>query len=441
MRTRLLSTWESIHTGFWFIPALMTVGAIVLSVLMLWLDEVVSFRAVRMWELIYPGSAQGARLLLSTIAGSVITVTAATFSITIVALTLASSQFGPRVLRNFMADRGNQTVLGTFVATFIYCLLILRVIRGGDENDAVTVPRLAVTVGIVLALISFSVLIYFFHHAASSLQVERLVDSISRELLDIIENVFPEEPPDPPVPEQTGRLDHSPDVSSVSARRSGYLRSVELETLLHLAGVQDLVIQVERRPGDFITEQSPLAQVAGTGRNDPQVHEKIEQAFILGPGRTLEQDAEFPVQQLIDIALRALSPSLNDAYTAVVCIDRLGAALCHLNSRQSPPRYRQDREGRVRLILDTYTYEGMVDVAFDQIRQSAAGSVSVCIHLLEVLRTVAATTRTPEQRQVIRRHVEMIHRAGLPAAQEKKDRDDLEERFQAAVRELENLGG
>jgi uncharacterized membrane protein len=441
MKTRLLSTWESIHTGFWFIPALMTIGAIALSVLTLWLDQLISFRAARTWEFIYPGSAQGARLLLSTIAGSVITVTGATFSITIVALTLASSQFGSRVLRNFMADRGNQTVLGTFVATFIYCLLILRVIRAGDENDAVTVPRLAVTAGIVLALVSFSVLIYFFHHAAASLQAERLVDSIFRELLAIMEDVFPEEPPAAPAPEQTIRLGHGADVSPVSARRSGYLRSVELETLLHLAGVQDLVIQVERRPGDFITEQSPLGRVAGAGRDDPQVHEKIEQAFILGPNRTQEQDAEFPVQQLVDIALRALSPSLNDPYTAVVCIDRLGAALSYLNSRQSPPRYRRDRDGRVRLILDTYTYEGMVDAAFDQIRQNASRSVSVCIHLLEVFRTVAATTRTPEQRQVIRRHVEMVHRAGLPAIQEKKDRDDLEKRFQAAVRELDNLGG
>jgi uncharacterized membrane protein len=439
MRTRLLSTWESIHTSFWFIPTLMTLGAIGLSLLTLYLDEFVSFKAARTWELIYPGSAQGARLLLSTIAGSVITVTGATFSITIVALTLASSQFGSRVLRNFMADRGNQVVLGTFVATFIYCLLILRVIRAGDGNDAATVPRLAVTGGIVLALVSFSVLIYFFHHAATSLQAERLIGSIFRELLDIIEDVFPAEPPDEPAPEQTIRLDHDADARSVSARHNGYLRSVEVETLLHLAGAQDLIIQVERRPGSFITEQSPLARVTGAGRDDPQVHERIRQAFLLGSSRTLEQDAEFPVQQLVDIALRALSPGLNDAYTAVVCTDRLGAALCHLNSRHAPPRHRRDQEGRIRLILDTYTYEGMVDAAFDQIRQNAAGSVSVCIHLLEVLRTVAATTRTPEQRRVLRQHVEMVHRAGLPAAQEQKDRDDLEERFQAATRELETL--
>jgi len=176
--------------------------------------------------------------------------------------------------------------------------------------------------------------------------------------------------------------------------------------------------------------------VSGKEHWDDPVHQRVRSAFILGKYRSLEQDVEFPVQQLVDMALRALSPGINDPYTAVNCIDRLGAAICHLNARQCPSRYRHGEDGRLRLIVEVFTYEGLVDAAFNQIRQSAEHNAAVNMRLLEALQAIAVTTRTEAQRQVIRRHVEMIYRAGHEALTEKKDRDDLEERFRGVMEKV-----
>jgi len=405
---------------------------------MIWLSAQASPTTGWLGALRFPAGAEGARLLLSTIAGSTITVVGVAFSITIAAVTLTSSQFGPRLLRSFMADKGNQVVLGTYIGTFIYSLLVLRTIQ---ENEQTTfVPEIAVLFGIVLALISFTMLIYFFHHTATSIQAEQVVDVVYRELIAEIDRTFPRTPPESELlhrpDELNGHVELVGPRVTVVARASGYLRAVDIEGLLGLAAAHDVTIRLLYRPGEFVFEQTPLATVSGKEHLDDHVHQRVRRAFILGKYRSLEQDVEFPVQQLVDMALRALSPGINDPYTAVNCIDRLGAALCHLNARQCPSRYRHDEDGRLRLIVDVFTYEGLVDAAFNQIRQSAEHNAAVNMRLLEALQAIAVTTRTEAQRQVIRRHVEMIYRAGHEALTEERDRNDLKERFQGVMEKL-----
>lgn len=223
----------------------------------------------------------------------------------------------------------------------------------------------------------------------------------------------------------------------VYAETSGYLRVLDVQSLLALATDRDVVIRVQYRPGDFVFEKNPLAVVEGYDCLEESVHKQIRRAFVQGKYRSLQQDVEFPIQQLVDMALRALSPSLNDPYTAVNCIDRLGAALCHLSDRQTPPPHWHDKEGHLRLVLDVPTYEGIVDAAFTQIRQSAATNVAASIRLLEALQAIAVTTSGPEQRKVIRRHAEMIHHGVQKALTEQTDRDDLEERFREVMEKLE----
>jgi uncharacterized membrane protein len=452
MKTRLQSIWESIHTSFWFFPAVISVFAIGLAYGIVRLDRAASLEDWGLGAYFYPGGPEGARLVLSTIAGSTITVAGVTFSITIAALTMASSQFGPRLLRNFMADKGNQIVLGTFVGTFIYCLVVLRTIQ--DNNGDSFVPEIAVTCGIVLALTSFGVLIYFFHHASSSIQAEQVVDTIYRELILEIDHTFPEESEvslvegAPPSDRGQGLRDAERSSEAflrehslvVFAENSGYLRAVDVESLISMASDRDLLIRLLYRPGDFVFVNTPLALVGPETSVDDHVHKHVRRAFILGKYRSLEQDVEFPVQQLVDMALRALSPSLNDPYTAVNCIDRLGAAICHLNGRESPPSHRYDKEGRLRLILDVHTYEGIMDAAFNQIRQSANRSPAASIRLLEALQAIAVTTSRKERREVIRVHAELIHRASQKGLNEQKDREDLEERFREVLEKLEDAG-
>jgi uncharacterized membrane protein len=438
MKMRLLSTWESIRTSLWFVPTVMLVAAIGLSFGMTWLSAQASLTTGWLGVLSFPAGAEGARLLLSTIAGSTITVVGVAFSITIAAVTLTSSQFGPRLLRSFMADKGNQVVLGTYLGTFVYSLLVLRTIQ---ENAQTTyVPEIAVLFAIVLALISFGTLIYFFHHTAASIQAERVVEVVYRELIEEIDRTFPPALPEREVlhrrDEPDGHVDLGGARVTVTATGSGYLRAVDVESLLALATAHDVTIRLLYRPGHFVFEQTPLAVASGKERPDDDLENGVRSGLVLGKYRSLEQDVEFPIQQLVDMALRALSPGINDPYTAVNCIDRLGAAICHLNARQCPSRYRHDEGGRLRLIVEVPTYEGLVDAAFNQIRQNAAPSAAVTIRLLEALQAIAVTTRREEQRRVVRRPAEMIYRAGSPALTEKKDRDDLEERFQAVMEKL-----
>lgn len=435
MKTKLLSLWESIHTSFWFLPALIALGSIGLSYGLIQLDKALSWDVERPGAIYYPGGPEGARLLLSTIAGSMITVAGVTFSITIVALTLASSQFGPRLLRNFMADKGTQLVLGTFIGTFVYCMLVLRSIQ--EDNADVFVPRISITVGIVLALASFGILIFFFHHASTSIQADRVIEAAYHDLIESMDAFFSDAGPKPSNPqlEDHTEIESRGATTTVFSRKSGYIRAIDLEGLMASATEHDLTIRLVSRAGNFAYERTPLAVVAG-GQIDTTVERHIRRAWILGASRTLEQDVEFPIQQMVDMALRALSPSLNDPYTAMSCIDRLGGAVCHVNAKQFPPARRYDDEGRLRLILHEYTYEGILDAAFNQIRQNARQSVAVHIRLLESLKAAAMTARTDEQRQVIHRHVERVHRASQQALTEHDDREDFDRRFHAVMQSL-----
>lgn len=191
MKTKILHFLEQIRTSFWFIPSLMAFSAIILSYVMVQLDKSQILHVGLLDTVLYSGSAEGSRTVLSTIAGSMITVAGVVFSITIVALTMAASQFGSRLLRNFMGDRVNQIVLGAFIATFLYCLLVLQSIH--YDGKEIFVPRVATSLSLILVLADFGILIYFFHHVSVLLQAEKVIESVSRELSGTINRLFPEE--------------------------------------------------------------------------------------------------------------------------------------------------------------------------------------------------------------------------------------------------------
>lgn len=261
---KLGKIWESLHTSYWFIPTLMAISAVVLAFGMITVDHRLGEGLIKKLSWIYTGGPDGARAVLSTIAGSMIAVSGTVFSITVVALTLASSQFGPRLLRNFMQDTGNQIVLGTFIATFIYCLLILRTVRGDDYQ--IFIPQISVTVALILALLSIGVLIYFIHHAAESIQADVVIADVSNDLNDGIARLFPE---------KLGRKithqieDHFSDLPVnfeektclICSRQSGYIQLIDEDKLLKIAKSHDLIIQILHRPGYFIIKGKELVRV------------------------------------------------------------------------------------------------------------------------------------------------------------------------------------
>lgn len=411
--------WDTIRTGFWFIPGLLSVAAVGLSLFMVHLDRTVSPKTLEKVGFLYSGGTEGARGVLSTIAGSMITTAGVAFSITIVALALASSQFGPRLLRNFIRDRGNQFVLGTFTATYLYCLLVLRTVVS-PQDGARFVPHLAVTAAVVLAVASLVVLIYFIHHIAVTIQAENVVTAVGRELLESIDRLFPEqaaefrnEGPDPPVSRrQTGS-------GTIGAMASGYIRAVDMDALIEVASTHGLLLELEKRPGDFVTEGAQLLRISG-GRGLPgNVEQTVRDACVIGSHRSQEQDLLFPIHQLAEIAVRALSPGINDPFTAIACVDRLSAGLCRLAGRELDPPVLTDSEGAPRLIRRTVTFADATDAAFSTMRRYGRESVEVTLRLLEAIGEIAPFARTDEQRDALRRHADLIElesRQALPAS-------------------------
>lgn len=439
MKTWFMSYWDSLRSNFWFIPSLMVAGAVVLSFLTLWVDHWPETSRIASASLTYSRGPEGARAILSTVAGSMVTIASLTFSITIVTLQLASSQFGPRLLRSFVRDRGNQVVLGTFIATFTYCLLVLRAVNGTDEHEFV--PHLSVIAALLLTLSSLGVLIYFIHHTSYSIQAETVVASVGEELRRAIDRLFPES-----LGEDAEGANRHPSAASlppgfdagscpILAPKSDYLQSVAGEKLLALATEKKLILRIEHRPGGFVVEGQALVRVWPASRLDEDLADAIRGAFFFGPRRTQMQDTEFVVDQLVEVAVRALSPGINDPFTAVACLDRLGASLTRLATREAPSAHRFDKEGQLRVVAVVTSMPGIVDAAFHQIRQAARLNAAVTLRLLETIGVILPFARDAALRESLLRHAALVHeesQQGLPSI---SDRREAAERYRAMFQE------
>ncbi|AFZ20316.1 DUF2254 domain-containing protein [Allocoleopsis franciscana] len=438
-KVKLQRLWDSLHSSYWFVPTLMAAVAVALAFTMLTLDRMGKIGPLEKWGWIYTGGPDGARAVLSAVVGSMVSVTATSFSIAIVALQLASSNFGPRLLRNFMQDTGNQIVLGTFISTFIYGLLVLRTVRGEDYD--IFVPEISITVGILLALISIGVLIYFIDHASTIIQASHIISEVSTDLHRAIERLFPEKIGHSvsQAKHQVGDIPASFDSEAclIQATGRGYLQAINEEELMKLACKHDLLLYVKPRPGKFVIQGTDLVRVLPEERVDRKLAEQIEKAFILGKERTEQQDIEFPIDQLVEIALRALSPGINDPFTAIRCIDRLSAGLSRLAQRDFPSPYRYDEDDHLRVIANPVTFPQLTNTAFNQIRRYGKRDVAVTIRLLEAIARIAPYTSNKKDQAALLRHAQMIERGSREEVAEECDRACVEERYWAVVKALE----
>jgi uncharacterized membrane protein len=435
MNSRLRYLWEEVRTSYWFLPAVLGVIAMMAAAATIALDRSIQDHSSWIATWTYGGGPEGARAVLATIAGSMITVAGVVFSITIVALSLATAQFGPRLLRNFIRDRRNQFVLGTFTATFLYCLLVLRTVRGMDDEKFV--PSVSVTMGIVLAIGNLGVLIYFIHHVAMSIQASHVIQSVTEELRQTIDRLWPERlGRELPQSEAEPPAFPQDDAAPLAAATSGYVDAINEEILMALARENDLVIRLAYRPGQFAVAGMPLAWVSPQERAGPDTVKQLNRAFVLVPHRTPFQDVEFAVDQLVEVAVRALSPGINDPFTAMMCIHRLGESLSYLAGRSIPSSLRYDKDSRLRVIAYPAEFRAVADAAFNQIRQYGAGSVAVLICMLETLGVIARFARRPGDRAAIAHHAALVQRTACRCIQEEADLADVKERYDAVQREL-----
>lgn len=393
MRSWWRTLWSSVRDSLWFLPAVMTLAAALLAVALMAAERQGLFGPTEGVWWLYQANAEAARSVLSAITASLITVTGVVFSVTIVAVQLASSQYTPRVLRDFSSDRGNQLVLGIFIGTFTYAVLVLRTV-GGSPGDDEFVPRLAVTIAVGLLILSVVALIYFIHHLARELHVTAILDRVALRTLRNVRQLFPQHIGS--AAEAHGSQQREPEGPIVYASEAGYIQAVDEKALFALGKRARLVIWMEPKIGDYVLGGRPLATVSGDVRLDRELEDGIRKAFVLGPERTPDQDVEFGMVQISDIAVKALSPSINDPTTAIRCIDRLSEILAELG-RRDPPEPRRTRDGIVHFVASYTTFEQAVKVAYDEIRHFGASVPLIAEHLLGVLEDLC--TLVPEGRR------------------------------------------
>jgi uncharacterized membrane protein len=435
LQAPLPSGWrrEALRTNLWLVPTVEIVLAAVLFAATYALDRAVYDGSLQLPSWVISGTADAARQILTTIAAAVITVVTLVFSITIVTLTLASTQFGPRMLRNFIRDRITQLTLGSFVATFVYAILTLVSIRPGSHGEFV--PYLSLTVTMALVILDVVVLVVFIDHIAKSIQLPQVIASIARDLSRAIEAEVALPAADgpkagPSLSEMLVRLDE--DSAVVRAPSSGYLQYVSMSTLIELASRSHAVIRLLRRPGHFVVEGEPLANVWPAAAA-PGVARALGGAHATGPHRTLTQDLSFAVDQLVEIAIRALSPAVNDTFTALACIDWLGDGLGKIADRWRPATVHRDAAGHVRVIAVTVDFDRLLQRAHDKIRQASRGMPAVMIRQLDGLAKMMASTASPRQRELVLEQAAMIMRGCDESVPEKSDREDVRRRYDAVL--------
>ncbi len=390
MKASFRAIWEQLHASYWFIPMLLMILAACLAFGTLAPDARIRGKVLQEQGWIYSGGPEGARAVLATIAGSIITVAGTTFSITIAVLSMASGQFGPRLLRNFMRDRGSQTVLGAFVATFLYCLLVLRTVRG--TNNDTYVPHLSVTIGTVLSVVCLAALIYFIHHTAESIQVTNIIEIVGEDLDDILIRQFPTDPVSARIP-----TSYDKPSSVVVATKLGYIQDIDQQKLLKTAFCDGSLFRLLVRPGDYVVPGTHLVQIWGKCPSDAV----ISRAFALGRQRTPGEDAEFAFLQLVEIAVRALSPGINDPFTAIMCIDRISAGLCLLADRAESFSELADTAGDVRVILNPYSRAHLAHSALAQIVHNGKSTPAIVARLQRQIDVVLDRTREGDFRAAL----------------------------------------
>jgi len=434
---KLKQFWGGMRTSFWFVPSVIVAVSIVLAVVLIGADSTGSDQWLARWPRVFGAGAAGARGMLSTIAGSMMTVVGVTFSMVLVTLALASSQYTSRILRTFMRDRATQVVLGIFAGIFTYCLIVLRTIRGSDEGGFV--PTLAVAFGVVLAIGGISVLIFFIHHIASSIQASSIIASVADETLLAIDRIFPgklgNEPPDNDKVEALHPVENR-NWQAVPSKGNGYIQNVDDATLLRLARQHKTIVRMERGIGEFVVHGATLASLALEGPSAKEIVAALQSAYSIDRHRTLEQDSAFGIRQIVDMALRALSPGINDTTTAVMCVDYLTAILGRAASRTIPSSQRYE-DGELRVIAIGPTFAGLVAGSFDQIRSSAQGNVAIMLRMLGALQTIASLTSNPGRRRTLAEQVQYVAELAERSLESPHERLRFESRLAQVCEALE----
>ncbi len=424
MLPKLAALWERLRTSLWFLPGLMIAAAVVSAWIAVNVEIQLDASGAVWW--INQGSAEEASNLLSSLLGSLITMATLVISITMVVLTLAAGQLGPRLIRSFVADWRTQGVVGLFISTIVYMLLVFRLLDGDLDRSAV--PHFAVTLATALVFACLMALLYYVHFLSRSIVADTVVNRVGAELDRAVRRDLPDATGDPP---QFERPATEPP-AGFGLPRSGYVQAIDHESLARAAAGRGALVELLIRPGHHVLKGREHALVWPASALDEDFGSMIAGTVLVGDDRTAHEDIEFSVRQLVEIALRALSAGINDPFTAIAAIDRLAASLALAMERGDAPRIWLDEQGGVRVVAAAPTFEGIADLAFDQIRQAAAGMPAVLIRLADTLGALVSKAADAKQSAILARHIDKVRESGSCATLTASDLAELERRCRAA---------
>jgi len=419
---------EVFRQNFLVLPGTMALGAAVFAGLLVAAERSQTgyFETLTPW---IRWDASGAQTILTALAGATASTAGVVFSIMMVTLSIASSQLGPRLIRAALKLRSAKFTLGLLIGSTVYCLAILTTISGTD--DAAAVPHVAVLLAILFAIAGFFAMLLFIHDVAHIIQAPNVIRVVARDLDEAIDHLIPVDADSSGDEEQCrALLDALDGGTPIPARFEGYIVAIDINDLVEFAESQDLVLRLLKRPGHFVVRDSIVAECWPTGADAEEVAARLADTVICGPRPTPNQDVECAINELVEVASRALSPGINDPFTAINCIDFLGASLSRILQRPPVRAMCLGGNGRVRIIQNTSDFPGILSAAYDQIRQYAQDNVAVTLRLMENLEQLAAFARREADRAALTRHAAMVKASGERTFFQESDIIDLNARYE-----------
>jgi uncharacterized membrane protein len=422
------NTWDRMSVNFLFIPGVMALGAVLLAWSMYWLDGQIPNEVLNTSRFIISGSVGELRGYLFAMATAVLTTAGVVFTLLTLPLSTVAAQYGSRLLRIFLGDRTTQFVLGMFVATFAYCIFSAMGIPPIEVQPEG--PQITTTIGLYLLIAAFASLILLIQHISMMLQAPNIAAAAGVELLEVVRETNLPESRGGEYQRQTGRNPPDSlteaDAHPVRATEGGYIQYVDPEYILPLAEKKDIVIHIVPKPGAFVRNGMVIALVWPADRVDNDLDNEIRNTFHLGNQRTPTQDVEYAVNQLTEMAVRAMSPAINDPFTAMTCLDYIGEGLA-LFVRQGPIRPNiYDSHDQLRLVFDPVTFDELLSAAFDMLRHASADNARVLLHMLETINVISQETKSPDARQKLLHHVTLIQKESQAGSLTEEDRKSIQ---------------
>ena len=432
-RVRTRVAWDRMRVNFWFTPLIMSILAVLLAWTLGWVDARVPNEMLWVSRLVLIGDVPETRMFLINLGTTILVTAGVVFSLLMVPLSAMASQYGSRLLRHFMGDRMTQFVLGMFVSTFVYCWAVAESLPLEAENWEM--PQLALTAGILLLLASFASIILLITHFSTMMQAPTIAAVAGAELLDAVRAGAPAGTRSGRHPGSSDTLPDPPMETEgfpVRVMKYGYIQYIDPDHLFALGRKKDIVIDLRRKTGHFVGPGDVVARVWPADRADARLEGQVREAFHIGNRRTPTQDVGYAVSLLSEMALRAMSPAINDPYTAMTCLDYLGKGLALFIRQGEEDSRDHDPDGRLRIILEPVTFDEMAAAAFDLLRHASRDSAPVLQQMLDVIAAIGREAASPGPRQTLVRHARLIQ-------EEARSSNLIEEERQSICRSAELL--